>query len=234
MKVVSKLFYMVRTLGFSRALSFAAESLTTANPIQPWNTEPQFLSLYNEIQTHTLLHKKKAYQIYQFARQSSRISGEFAEVGVYKGGTAKLIARLAPAKEVHLFDTFSGMPDTNQYDFHKKGDFDDTSLQGVHNFLQDCRNTSLYAGFFPATAGPIMAKRFAFVHIDVDIYQSVKDCCEFFYDRMTTGGIMLFDDYGFISCKGAKLAVDEFFAGKKELPCYLATGQCLVVKLPEG
>ena len=45
-------------------------------------------------------------------------------------------------------------------------------------------------------------------------------------------GFLVFDDYGFPSCAGARRAVDEFFANKPEVPLCLPTGQCLVVKLP--
>lgn len=41
---------------------------------------------------------------------------------------------------------------------------------------------------------------------------------------------MVFDDYGFLSCPGAKLAVDQFFSDKPEYPCHLPTGQCFVIK----
>jgi O-methyltransferase len=41
---------------------------------------------------------------------------------------------------------------------------------------------------------------------------------------------MLFDDYGFYTCPGAKMAVDEFFADKSEMPIYLLGGQCFVIK----
>ena len=43
---------------------------------------------------------------------------------------------------------------------------------------------------------------------------------------MVTGGIMIFDDYGFPACRGGeKDAVDEFFADKEERPITLPTGQ---------
>ena len=88
-----------------------------------------------------------------------------------------------------------------------------------------------YQGTFPKTAGPIENLTFCFVHIDVDIYKSVMDCCTFFYPRMEKCGIMIFDDYGFLSCPGAKMAVDEFFYDKPEKPCYLPTGQCIIIRL---
>lgn len=44
---------------------------------------------------------------------------------------------------------------------------------------------------------------------------------------MVKGGIMLFDDYGILSCRGVKMTADEFFANKPKVPVYLTTGQCL-------
>ena len=57
----------------------------------------------------------------------------------------------------------------------------------------------------------------------------VLDSCDFFYPRLTPGGMMLFDDYGFASCPGVRKAVDEFFADKMQKPIYLPTGQALVI-----
>ena len=42
---------------------------------------------------------------------------------------------------------------------------------------------------------------------------------------------MIFDDYGFLTCPGAKQAVDTFFSDRPEAPIYLPTGQCIVVKI---
>jgi hypothetical protein len=47
---------------------------------------------------------------------------------------------------------------------------------------------------------------------------------------MVKDGIMIFDDYGFDTCHGARQAVDEFFADKPEHAFYLPSGQCFVVR----
>jgi len=157
--------------------------------------------------------------------------GEVVEVGVYKGGTARLLALALPHKTVHLFDTFAGMPATNSnFDKHLAGEFSDTSLAAVQEHLKDCRNVHFYQGLFPATSGPIAQTKFSLVHVDADIYDSVRACCEFFYPRLEKDAVMLFDDYGFPTCPGARKAVDDFFSDKPEVPFYLPTGQCLVVR----
>ena len=134
-------------------------------------------------------------------------------------------------KSLYLFDTFSGMPAVDPHkDIFQEGAFGDTSLEKVKAYLSDCKNVNLYQGLFPDTATSIKDKTFCFVRVDVDIYQSVMDCCNFFYGRMTRGGIIIFDDYGYLKCPGAKMAVDEFFADKSESPCYISTGQCVVIR----
>ena len=200
-----------------------------------WDTDAEFQALRREMEGHTLVSDVDSYFSYRAARSTLQLSGQVAEVGVYKGGTARMLAKIfAPAgKTVHLFDTFAGMPPTDPTkDLHHGGDFADVTLEGVSEYLSDCPNVRLYQGFFPATAGPIESSTFCFVHADVDIYQSVLDCCRFFYPRLVTGGVLIFDDYGRNSCPGAKVAVDGFFADKPEQPVYVPTGQAFVVKQP--
>lgn len=176
----------------------------------------------------------RCFMLYQFLNQIGNLKGDVAEVGVYRGRSGKVIAITAKEfnKRVFLFDTFEGMPETNPQkdNYYKKGAFNDTSLAQVERFFSDCTNVSIQPGFFPITAKKIVDKKFCFVHVDVDIYQSVKDCCDFFYPRLVQGGIMVFDDPGFADCRGAKLAMDEFFQEKAESPIYLATGQALIIK----
>jgi O-methyltransferase len=203
-----------------------------ANPIHLWDDDQRFNVIFSEIYDRTLVDKPRCYILYQLAGHAHSVPGDAAEIGVFRGGTAKLLSKVLSDKKLHLFDTFSGMPPTDKTrDMHKQGDFSDTSLEDVKAFLKGQDNISLYPGFFPATAAPIEHLKFSMVHIDVDIYQSVIDCCKFFYPRIQRGGIMVFDDYGFTSCPGARAAVDEFFSDKPEKAVYLPTGQSAAIKI---
>jgi O-methyltransferase len=199
-----------------------------------WDQDATFDMLYRQLAGHTLVDKTRCYMLYQCAKQAAGLSGDIAEVGVYRGGTARLLCKAieTTGKATHLFDTFAGMPVVRpDKDIHREGDFNDTSIERARSYLSDCRNVHFYQGIFPQTAAPVAQKSFACVHIDVDIYQSIVDCCTFFYPRMTRGGIMIFDDYGFISCPGVKQAVDAFFKNQPEVPIYLPTGQCMIVRM---
>ncbi len=204
------------------------------NPIRLWDDDKHFNELMKKIYNYTLVDKKRCFMIYQFAKQVASLSGDVAEVGVFKGGTARLLAEEVEVqnKTLHLFDTFLGMPPADPCrDIVREGDFKDTSLEDVKAYLSDFEDIYYYQGLFPVSAKPVENLRFSLVHIDVDMYKSVLDCCDFFYPRIEKGGIMIFDDYGQLTCPGAKMAVDEFFSDKVEGPCYLQTGQCIVIRL---
>jgi len=202
----------------------------------PWYVSP-FAEHYDRIRDRTEVSPDRCYFLQKFAAHCCNLSGDFVECGVYRGGTAYLIAETMKLKgggdTLHLFDTFEGMPSIAAADpsAHRPGDFGRTSLSEVRAFLSAFDFVRYYPGRIPETLGPLNSFRFAFVHVDVDLYDSAKSSCEFFYDRLVNHGMMVFDDYGFQDYSGsAKRAVDEFLQDKLEEPIVLPTGQCLMIK----
>lgn len=186
----------------------------------------------------------RCFVLYQWLRRCLGLEGAVAECGVNTGGTAHLLALLLAgharqarreSRELHLFDTFTGMPDlaVPQRDYHSPGDFSQTSLRLVRDRLGDLPFLRFHPGVMPGTFAEVRdVERFSFVHIDVDIYPSVLACCQWFWPRMCPGGVMVFDDYGFWPYRhAARAAVDEFFAGTPEdTPLVSASGQAIALK----
>lgn len=117
--------------------------------------------------------------------------GCFVEFGVYKGGSAWHLARVAEAqgRELHLYDTFTGIPYRIEMDNHLVGDFADGDYEGV------CRRipyAKVHKGIFPETLVPMPPV--AFAHIDADQYQSIKAAIDVLGPMMVKGGAMVFDD----------------------------------------
>jgi O-methyltransferase len=198
----------------------------------PW-TMPDLRDRIKSDDDNSLLSLNARYNLYALASASALASqSDFAECGVYKGGTAKILAEIAGERPIYLFDTFSGMPETDpSKDLHRAGDFADTSLEAVQRYLSANKNAVCIPGFIPDSLRPCLNKRFSFVHIDLDIYSAISAASEFFYPRLDKGAVMLFDDYGFPSCPGARLAIDEFFSDKPETPIVLNTAQAFITKL---
>lgn len=177
-----------------------------------------------------LTNNNEAYQIFMAVKRTAKIEGDIAEVGVYKGGTAKLICEAKGNRVLHLFDTFVGIPTIQEIDspLCHEGQFS-ASFNEVKSYLNGYKNVYFYKGIFPATAEPVRHKRFSFVNLDVDIYESTRDRLEFFYPRMNRGGVIILHDY--IGALGVGKAIDEFFKDKPEPIIEMFGSQCLVVKI---
>ncbi|TAL49188.1 macrocin-O-methyltransferase [Patescibacteria group bacterium] len=193
----------------------------------------QVFNLIKQIkkETEMILKDHEAYQIYRTVRETEKIKGDIAEVGVYKGGSAKLICE-ATKKPVHLFDTFEGLPDLCEIDNpeqFRKGDYS-AQFENVKSYLKKYPDVYFYKGLFPSTSELVKNKKFSFVHLDVDLYESTLNCLKFFYPKINRGGVIISHDY--LKSEGVKRAFDKFFKDKPEIIIELpACDQCLVVKL---
>jgi O-methyltransferase len=152
--------------------------------------------------------------------------------GVYRGSTliptGLFLKQRAWNKVVYGFDSFEGFdasvsseialggaPDSEK----RRGGFGDTSLEYVDAKVRRFRlqrHVQLVKGYLSTTLAHYSALTFSFVHLDVDIYESYKIGLEFFYPRVTSGGVILFDEYNDPPWPGCNKAVDEFFADKPE------------------
>ncbi|MFA5076121.1 MAG: TylF/MycF/NovP-related O-methyltransferase [Patescibacteria group bacterium] len=193
--------------------------------------DKKILEMINELRKegHFLFKPSEIFHIYSIAQACTKLGGDFAEVGVYNGTSAKVICRVKGDRNLYLFDTFSGIPEVGGNDgrFHKNMFV--ASEESVKKRLAGYSNVKTYQGVFPATSGPIKDKKFAFVHLDVDVYVSTKAALEFFYDRTVPGGIILTHDYA--QAAGVRQAFNEFMADKPEGIIELSFTQAIVVKL---
>lgn len=138
--------------------------------------------------------------------------GPFVEVGVFQGGTAWHLAKLAQERgdECWLYDTFTGMPYCGPMDSHKLGDFSSTSYQAVCEAIPYAH---VIQGIYPFSAmcsevgGP--SQQIAFAHLDCDQEESYRTAIEYLLPKMCLGGVMWFDDAPALA--GAKHAVLEAF-----------------------
>jgi O-methyltransferase len=216
--------------GLSEHLDFVDACIIPASLA---DMDEKYRLVRERIRDYTLLSDERLQVLHQFARATANLPGDAAEVGVYRGGTAYLLATIFAIKNkrLRLFDTFNGIPDlVDSIDLHRQGDFSDVSISTVAQYLREFDNIVFHPGVFPDSLTPEAdAVRYSYIHVDADIYRSVFDSCTFFYPRLVQGGMMLFDDYGFVTCPGVRKAVDEFFADKLHKPVYLPTGQALVI-----
>jgi hypothetical protein len=92
--------------------------------------------------------------------------------------------------------------------------------------------TVFHVGWFEETI-PVAVEsveRIALLRIDGDWYESTRVCLAHLYPLVSSGGIVVVDDYG--RWKGCRTAVDEFLSGTKRPPFLNhidGTGRYLIV-----
>lgn len=178
----------------------------------------------------SLLSAFEAFTVFSLARAMRDMPGDFAEVGVFKGASAKLISEAKGKKLLRLFDTYAGLPpkSAKDRDVHRENQYT-CSLESVRTYLDGYDNLSFHQGVFPESARDVPEGRYAFCHFDVDLYEGTLGCLQYFYPRMVPGGVILSHDYGLLA--GVEAAFTEFLADKPENVIELPTTQCMVIKL---
>lgn len=191
----------------------------------------EYLSRFGELDG---LNTHRRWNLAQLMRLVEGVPGDTAECGVFQGAGSFLMATIngqaAELRRHLVFDSFEGLsaPGAVDGDHWQVGDLS-ASKAVVERNLAGVEGVELHAGWIPQCFAGCEDRRFAFVHIDVDLHDPTRDSLAFFYPRMNPGGIILCDDYGVDTCPGASRAVDEFFADKPEAGVSLSTGACFVM-----
>lgn len=142
------------------------------------------------------------------------IPGAFAELGVYKGDSAQLLHMMDTNRRFHLFDTFEGfvendlLHETGKAATYTTKNFADTSLEKVRNRLPGDM-FHFHKGYFPETSADVVYEEFALVNMDADLFSPTKAGLDFFYPRLSPGGVIMIHDYN-PDWPGIMKAVDDF------------------------
>lgn len=166
-----------------------------------------------------------------------KIEGDFVECGVWRGGNAMVAAEMfklyGVPNKVWLFDTFKGMTeptgdDVRASDGHSARQQYTSDQRATHNAwcyasLDDVRNNfskrDLLSDRVIFVQGDVcqtlantaqLPDVISVLRLDTDWYESTRKELEVLYPKLTVGGCLIIDDYGYWS--GSKKATDEYFA----------------------
>ena len=123
------------------------------------------------------------------------VDGDFAQFGVYRGNTARIIEGLMTGdRRLHLFDSFEGLPE----DWTKgkgKGAF---RLSDENIPIFDSPRVVMHKGWFKDTVpawGQGTTTPLAFIHMDADLYSSTTEALFNIDHLIPKHAIVLFDEY---------------------------------------
>lgn len=219
-----------RLLG-SREASASSETLLGHGQV-----EPDFLEIYEQCRPFTMTTAQEMYNLWVATRHvvARDLAGDFVECGVWRGGSAMVVACTLLASEeserrLFLYDTFEGMPEASEADTTyfgssagqvrtsvatPDGDWNLASIEEVRanllstGFPED--RLVLVKGKVEESIPGTVPERIALLRLDTDFYESTYHELEHLFPRLSSGGILIVDDYDF--WQGAQRAVDRYFA----------------------
>jgi hypothetical protein len=214
--VVARIFYF-KPYFINLSLSYQPDSQAI------FKAYPEFDKLFRSFTKHNKINNSgDISRLWSFILNilqiiEENIEGDFAELGVWRGNTASVLAHIAAKnnRHVYLFDTYEGFNtnDIKGVDADKDvAFFRDTSMNLVKDVIgADSQCCYFIKGYFPEPISESHKSiKYAVVNLDCDLYEPMKAGLTFFYPLMSKGGIFLLHDYSSRYWAGAKIAIDEF------------------------
>lgn len=238
-------FYFVFLETFSRnpkiitgkRATYFADGFATLHPV-PFLDDSKFISSY----THSYLNNPdyvagkpdelgiawRAHICVWAANQALSLEGDFVECGVWYGMLSRTMCEYVDfnktKRNFYLFDTWGKMPGS-----HPDPNYQHDIFAIVKKIFSKFKNVHLIRGMVPDTFDQVQIKKIAYLGIDMNNGKPELATLEKFYDKVVSGGIIYFDDYGpFLN---VRKVVDNFFKDKPESPLYFPSGNSIVIKI---
>lgn len=222
--------------GVNRA-SYAA--IVVEADYSPWLCDVEFLSVWEQVRHHTLVDVMRCWELWCLVEQAAKVPGAILEVGTWRGGTAGILGvrakRLGLTEPLYVCDTFAGVVKASARDgTYKGGEHADASADDVRRLLTQTLGleaAQVLVGVFPDETGVrIPEGPLRLCHIDVDVYESARGVLAWAWPRLSGGGLVVFDDYGFSSCPGVTDLVNEMRSLPDRIVLHNVNGHALVMK----
>lgn len=174
-------------------------------------------------------------RLYASQIEERHIHGDIAELGVFKGEFAAQLNRWFPNRELYLFDTFEGFDEADiKETVGKHEDFSQTSIELVRSKMKAPERVHFVVGHFPESVQEFEEHQYALVSLDADLYQPTIAGLNYFYPRLSEGGLLVIHDYNSHQFPGVKQAVDEYCSQHRLYPMVLPDIHGTAILLKQG
>ena len=193
-----------------------------------------FALLYHRYAQRMLLNREQALTLYQMARLVRCMPGAVAGVGVYRGGSARLMLNAAGlGRTCYLFDDFPGARPVEYSPADRSSSLpEDANHYAEVRALFPESNVQVLSGDLAGAMEDIPdSVRFCFVHVDVSVSGSVEEACRRFYPRLCPGGILLVNGEG-SEGESVRESMSAYLADKPEFPISVESGATYLIRLP--
>lgn len=169
------------------------------------------------------------------AEHALHVEGDFVECGVWKGFCSAVITDYLDFKQItktyYLYDTFEGIPEEYDTEKHNSPLLSEPGLyENVIERFRKHPNVRVIKGIVPQSFEQAVPEKVAFLHLDMNSSKSEIEALEGLFEKVSSGGVVVFDDYGWTGYLAQQLAEDEFMRKRGHRILELPTGQGLLIK----
>lgn len=219
--------------GYGQDNVFIGDNLITLDRHVGFASDPDFMAAFNaeanSVATHALIWR--LHTLCWAAQQAMDLDGDFVECGVYEGFSSAVVARYvdfgAFQKQFWLYDLFDHGAQTSGVVMPAHGA---GLVERVIKRFAAYPNIRVIKGFLPTSFEQGAPERIAYMHLDLNDVAAEFAALDVLFDRITPGGVLVLDDYGWKSYPGQKESADRFARSKGHAILELPTGQGLLIK----
>jgi O-methyltransferase len=173
------------------------------------------------------------------AKNALSVEGDFVECGVFKGFCSSVILKYLDfqdlPRQAYLYDTFEGLPEKTSTESERRAwdytQYDAEAIyKGVRERFSVYKNVNIVRGIVPDSFDVAVPEKIAFLHIDMNSAQAEMLALEHLFDKVTPGGVIVFDDFGWTCNVNQMTAELAFMNARGQHILELPTGQGVVIK----
>lgn len=180
------------------------------------------------------------------AQQAAFVCGDFVECGVNRGFLSSSIMESlhwnSLERDFYLLDTFQGLDERfvseaeiasgalEKNSEHLKSGFYVDGVESVRANFSEWPRAKVVQGAIPESLSQVSSESIAFLHIDLNCSPPEIEALNFFWPKLSPGGVVLFDDYAYVGYELQKAPIDDAVAKWGHSVLSLPTGQGLLIK----
>lgn len=246
------IMFIDKVLARAHASLFWGDRLITLDKSNGFLSDPRFRQAFTAIRgketydqyggPHTIAHRLNT--LVWAASNALALDGDFVECGVLRGDMSWVVINATDfpqsGKAFYLYDSYEGFsdkysspddfPDNPGFFKFVQENYKNNNFNAVADRFSSWPSVKVIKGFLPDSLSIASPEKIAYLHIDLNSPQAEIGVLDALFERVVSGGFVIFDDYGWQFFRLQKEKEDEFMARHGYRILELPTGQGLVVK----
>jgi predicted O-methyltransferase YrrM len=230
---LNRLIDQIGDVADPRSQWFMADNLITYGHTAGFRHDPRFVAavVASRPQPMELAIAWRTHTLCWAAQSCLSVAGDYVECGTYQGYSMEVVLRYLDGladRRCWLYDLFDPAGDSGEG--KRLPEHSPELHRAVTQRFAPWTNVTVTRGKVPDVLLRVAPDRIAFLHIDMNNAEAEHGAMALLFDRVSVGGMVIFDDYGWTGYQDQKHVADRFAEQRGLSVLELPTGQGLLLK----